>query len=85
MYRRLPYGLRYLVAIVLWAGIVAGDLFCRFAFVFLIPFIAIRPPSQEKAQLLANVADFMIRPVMRPPLLRRSRRSTANRRPKLIQ
>lgn len=65
--RRLPYALRYLVAVTAWSGIVLSDLFLRFGFVFVIPIVCLMPPSQMKAQTLANVADFLIHPLMRFP------------------
>lgn len=91
MYRQLPYGVRYLIALAVWAGVVGGDLFFRFALVFLIPFVAIRPPSQQKAQLLVDVGEWLFGPVTRFPkaewrrlLGLRSARGPGCR-PKLIQ
>lgn len=68
--RRLPYGLRYLVAVIAWAGIVFADIVLRIMFLPVIPFFWAWMGfgcTQEGAQLNANLVDFYTRPLMRFP------------------
>lgn len=72
MLRRLPYGVRYIVAVTAWVGVVAGDAFARVALLAMLPFVWIRSAfgmahTQETAQLQANYVDFYTRPLMRMP------------------
>lgn len=83
-YSRIPYVLRYAIALGTWAWIVALDIILRIMFVPIIPFAwlwAGANQTQQGAQLGVNLAEFYTRPVMRMPLLR-GRRRAANQTPK---
>lgn len=94
-YQRLPYLLRYLIAVVTWAAIVVGDMIARVALAYVIPlaaFLHVREHNQASAQRLADTADILTRRPMRFPradwrrLFGLSRRgSPADCRPELIQ
>ena len=62
-YKRLPYALRYLVALVIWVWVVATDLFLRFAFIYILPFVWLRTGTKYSPELVA----FYTRKLMRPP------------------
>jgi hypothetical protein len=83
-YGRLPYVIRYLVALMAWAAIVLADLFVRIAFLVFLPFLWVatafgQAHTQGTAQMGASYVDFYIRPFMRRPRLRlrQARRSSA--------
>lgn len=81
---KLPYPARYVVAVVAWLVFVAGDLLLRLLFLAFLPIVWVRSwQSQSNAQLMANVSDFYVRPLLRLPRYRRPR--SANRRPALLQ
>jgi hypothetical protein len=89
-YRRLPYGLRYLVALAAWAGVVSVDLLLRVMFLPAMPFFWLATGfgrTQTGAQMNVNLVEFYTRPFMRMPLLRRRRRSPADdpAKPRLIE
>lgn len=68
--RRLPYGARYLIALVAWAGVVVGDVFLRIVFVPLLPFAWVQMgcrTTQQGVQLEVTVIEFYARPLMRLP------------------
>lgn len=61
---RLPYVVRYLIALALWAALMAIMLLAKFALVYFLPFLWLASGffnrRQEDAQLGANLVDFYI-------------------------
>lgn len=85
--RGLPYGVRYLIALSAWAGIVTLDIILRIMFIPVMPFFWLWSGfsyTQHGAQLNASTVDFYTRPLMRMPradwrkLLGRGRGGSAN-------
>lgn len=67
---RLPYGLRYLVALIAWSGVVVGDIFLRIVFVPILPYVWLRMGArltQAGTQFEITAVEFYTRPLMRPP------------------
>jgi hypothetical protein len=89
-YSRLPYGLRYLVALTAWAAVVGVDLLLRVMFLPVMPFFWLATGfgrTQTGAQMNVNLAEFYTRPLMRMPLLRRRRSRAADEsaKPRLVE
>lgn len=84
-YRRVPYAIRYLVALASWLAIISLDIILRIMFLPAMPFFWLwtgAGQTQTSAQLSVNLVDFYTRPLMRMPRLLRRSRSPANRYPK---
>lgn len=72
MYRRLPYALRFLIALALWPAVVAGDLLVRACLLAALPFIVIKSGfglahSRFTAQANIDAAEFLTRPFLKMP------------------
>lgn len=86
-YRRLPYELRYLVAVVAWVLVVAADVLLRIMFLPAMPFFWLATGfgrTQVGAQMNVNLVEFYTRPLMRRPL-RRRRASENPAKPRTVQ
>lgn len=83
----LPLPIRYLIALLAWAGLVLFDLWLRLWFIAFLPILWLRSwQSQPNTQLMVNAADFIYRPLRPFPLLLGNRRSrSASRRTKSLQ
>lgn len=85
-YRRLPYAVRYVIALVAWSFIVTVDIMLRVLFVPLIFFSWLFTgfgQTQHGAQHNMNLVDFYTRPLMRLPRLLGGRSHPAKRNPGL--
>jgi hypothetical protein len=81
---RLPYGVRYGIALIAWAGVVTGDIFLRIVFVPMLPFAWLLTgfrTTQQGVQLEITAIEFYTRPLMRMPRLLGRGRSPAHRPP----
>jgi hypothetical protein len=64
-YRRLPYALRYLIALLAWSVLLAGTLLFKFVLLCMVPIILIWTKfgldyTQQSAQATADLADMFI-------------------------
>lgn len=69
-YRRLPYAVRYFVALAAWLAIISLDILVRIMFLPVMPFFMAWSgfaQTQHGAQLSVNLVDFYTRPLMRMP------------------
>lgn len=62
MYQRVPYPLRYLIALVVWVALLAGALVLKFFLVWCIPIVFLMGGNQKQhtAQYNATLADLFI-------------------------
>lgn len=65
MYQRVPYPLRYLIALMMWAVLMAGALVLKFFLIWCIPIVFLMSgfganQTQNTAQYNATLADLFI-------------------------